>query len=140
MTDVRQARKLAVESPNFEVTDGVLCYENPAPGLWRIAVPKSLRPTLLKESHAGKFAGHFAEKKLYATIRTKYWWKGMRAEVRKYCRSCLVCASRKGPGRAQHPQLQPIAVGGPFHMVGVDVLQLPPWNQYAVVFMDYFTK
>ena len=143
-TDVRQARKLAVESPNFEVIDGVLCYENPAtPGLWRIAVPKSLRPTLLKESHAGKFVGHFAEKKLYATLRTKYWWKGMRAEVRKYCRSCLMCASRKGPGRAQHPQLQPIAVGGPFHMVGVDVLQLPPsfqGNQYAVVFMDYFTK
>lgn len=36
-----------------------------------------------------------------------------------------------------------IPVGGPFHMVGVDVLQLPmsmDGNQYAVVFMDHFTK
>ena len=142
--DERQARRLAIERLNFEVIDGVLYYENPAiPGYWRIAVPKSLRLTLLRESHGGKFAGHFSERKIYATLRTKYWWKGMRADVRRYCRGCLICASRKGPGRAQRPQLQSIPVGGPFHMVGVDVLQLPPsfsGNKYAIVFMDYFTK
>ena len=143
-SDEKQARKLVMERSNFEVIDGILCYENPAaPGCWRIVVPKSLRPTLLKESHRGKFAGHFAEKKIYMTLRTKYWWKGMRGDVRQYCRSCLVCASRKGPGRAIHPKLQTIPVGGPFHMMGVDVLQLPPshnGNKYAIVFMDYFTK
>ena len=67
----------------------------------------------------------------------------MRAEIRRYCRSCLVCVSRKGPGRAKRPKLQPIPVGGPFHMVGVDVLQLPlsfHGNQYASVYMDYLTK
>ena len=39
--------------------------------------------------------------------------------------------------------LQPIPVGGPFHRVGVDVLQLPlteKGNRYVVVFMDYLTK
>ena len=142
--DAKQAQRLALEKSNFEVIEDVLYYENPAvPGNWRIAVPKCLRSTLLKESHGGRFAGHFAEKKVYSTLRTKYWWKGMRADVRRYCRGCLVCASRKGPGRAQRPPLQPIPVGGPFHMVGVDVLQLPPsyqGNQYAIVFMDYLTK
>ena len=143
-SEEKQARKLVLEGSNFEVIERVLYYDNPAfPGCWRIAVPKSLRPTLLKESHGGKFAGHFAERKIYATLRTKYWWKGMHSDVRRYCRSCLVCASRKGPGRAVRPQLQPIPVGGPFHMVGVDILQLSPshnGNKYAVVFMDYFTK
>ena len=47
------------------------------------------------------------------------------ADVRKYCHSCLVCASRKGSGHTNRPALQPIPVGGPFHRVGVDVLQLP---------------
>ena len=140
----KQARRLALERSNFEVIEGVLYYENPAvPDCWRIAVPKNLRSTLLKESHGGKFAGHFAERKVYVTLRTRYWWKGMRGDVRRYCRSCLVCASRKGPGRAVRPQLQPIPIGGPFHMIGVDVLQLPPshnGNKYAIVFMDYFTK
>ena len=67
----------------------------------------------------------------------------MHSDVRKHCRSCLACASRKGPGRALHPKLQPIPIGGPFHRVGVDALQLPlshEGNQYAIVFMDYLTK
>ena len=67
----------------------------------------------------------------------------MRAEVRKHCRACLVCATRKGPGRQKRPPLQPIPIGWPFHRIGVDVLQLPlsfDGNKYAVVFMDYFTK
>lgn len=142
--DNRQARSLTPEKTNFEIIDGVLYYENPSvPGCWRIAVPRSLRQTLLRESHGGKFAGHFAECKIYATLRQKYWWKGMRSDVRQYCQSCLTCASRKGPNRAQHPFLNPIPVGNAFEMVGVDVLQLPMsynGNQYAIIFMDYLTK
>ena len=48
----------------------------------------------------------------------------MRADIRQFCRCCLVCASRKGTGRKTRPPLQSIPVGGPFEMVGVDVLQL----------------
>ena len=97
----------------------------------------------MKETHGGRFAGHFAERKMHSTLKKKYWWNQMHADIRQHCRTCLTCASRKGPGRSVHPFLQPIPVGGPFHRVGVDVLQLPltfSGNQYAVVFMDYFTK
>ena len=64
-------------------------------------------------------------------------------DVRRHCRGCLVCATRKGPSRRAQPPFQPLPIGGPFHRVGVDVLQLPlsfEGNKYAVVFMDYFTK
>ena len=67
----------------------------------------------------------------------------MRADVRHLCRGCLNCVSRRGPGRAIRPPLQPIPVLKPFHRVAVDVLQLPltsSGNKYVVVFMDYFTK
>ena len=67
----------------------------------------------------------------------------MRAEVRRFCRSCLSCASRKGPGQAIRPPLQPIPTKGPFHRVGVDVLKMPlssSGNKYIIVFMDYLTK
>ena len=42
-----------------------------------------------------------------------------------------------------NPVLSPIPVEGPFHRVGVDVLQLPVsthGNKYTIVFMDYLTK
>ncbi len=85
----------------------------------RICIP------VLQEAHAGCFAGHFAFKKVDDCLRRYYWWKGMRADVHHFCRSCLVCVSRKGPGRSFWPPLTPIPVRGPFHHIGVDVLQLP---------------
>ena len=104
---------------------------------------EGVRATLLSETHDGKFAGHFGEQKVYNLLRKMYWWDGMRADIRRYCRSCLICATRKGTGRATRPPLQPISVGGPFHRVGVDVLQLPKTfdgNCYVIVFADYLTK
>ena len=102
-----------------------------------------MRQRLLHEAHGGRFAGLFGEKRVYDLLRRYYWWPGMRADVHRHAHGCLVCASRKGTGRASRPPLQPIPVGGPFHRVGVDILKLPTsfeGNQYAVVFLDYLTK
>lgn len=98
----------------------------------------------MKEHHSGKLAGHFTERKLHATLSCQYWWKGMRADVCRFCQSCLVCALRKGTGRKTCPPLTSnTSWWPPFEMIGVDVLQLPLLhlgNQYAVVFQDYLTK
>ena len=140
----RLARKAVLESRHFDLLDGVLHHENPhSPGKWCLAVPVSLRLPLLEDAHGGLFAGHLGEKRVYDRLRRSYWWQGMRSDVRKYCRSCLTCATRRGVGRATHPPLQPIPVGGPFHCVGVDILKLPltyDGNQYVLVFLDYLTK
>ena len=67
----------------------------------------------------------------------------MKADVRRHCRSCLVCASRNGVWKTFKPPLQPIPVDGPFHRVAVDILKLPLTsnsNCYVAVFMDYLTK
>ena len=64
-------------------------------------------------------------------------------DIRKYCRGCLICATHKGTGRGSRPPLQPIPVGGLFHRVDVDILQLLrtlDGNCYVVVFVDYLTK
>ena len=73
-------------------------------------------------------------------FRQYYWWKGMRADVQRFCRGCLVCASRKGPGRPLRPPLTVIPVGGPFHRVGADVLQLPLTANARVFQLRNFIK
>lgn len=126
LDDEHKAKKLVLEKSRFDVIEGVLYYENPdMPGCWKIAVPKCIRLTLIKEAHGGRFAGHFAERKMYATLKKKYWWNRMHADIHQHCRGCLTFTSCKGPGRSARHYLQPISVGGPFHRVGVDVLQLP---------------
>ena len=66
----------------------------------------------------------------------------MRADICKWCRSCLVCVTRQA-GRVVQPPLTPIPVYGPFHRVGVDVIQFAKsytGNRYGVVFVDYLIK
>ena len=66
----------------------------------------------------------------------------MRTDILKWCKACLICATRR-TGRATKPPLTPIPVSGPFDRVGVNVIKFPKsstGNQYAVVFMDYLTK
>ena len=140
-SDPKLSKQLVSERCQFDLVNDVLYYKNPdLPGRWRIAVPHE---TLLREAHDSKFAGHFAERRIYELLRRHYWWRGMRADIRKYCRLCMVCTLRSGARRALKPELQPIPVGGSFHRVGVYVLQLPlrfEGNQYAIVFMDYLSK
>jgi len=71
------------------------------------------------------------------------WWKGLKKNVVAFCRSCLVSASRKGGHKTFKLPLVPIPVGGLFHRVAVDILQVPNITQgncYVVVFMDFLTK
>ena len=42
----------------------------------------------MSETHDGKFAGHFSEQKDYNLLRKM--WDGMRADIMKYRRSCLI--------------------------------------------------
>ena len=47
----KQTKKLVLESPQYDMVDGVLHNENPvAPGSWRVVVPKDLRQSLLEEA------------------------------------------------------------------------------------------
>ena len=108
-----------------------------------LVVPQELQVAAMEEAEGGPFAEHLAEKKVFDRLSCHVWWKGMRNDIHKFCQSCLVCSTRKGTrGTCKHP-LQQIPVGGPFHRVGVDILQLPlttKGNYYVVVFTDYLTK
>ena len=108
----------------------------------RVIPPKSYREKLFKEVHAGAFGAHLGETKVHSQLSRHYWWNGMRADISKWCKACLICATRC-PSRPVRVPLTPIPVGGPFDRVGVDIIQFPQshdGNKYAVVFVDYLTK
>ena len=140
-SDAKLAKRIILESQYYSLLDNVLHHESPS--YTCVVVPKELQSQVIGEAHGGLFAGHFSEKKIYNQIRRYAWWYGMRADIRRYCRGCLTCATRKGTRKTFKPPLTPIPVGGPFHRVAVDILQLPSTvngNCYVAVFMDYLTK
>ena len=139
--DDKKARRIVLESQYYSLLDNILHHESPTHTC--VVIPKGLQKELIEEAHGGLFAGHFSERKVYDRLRRYAWWYGMRADIRRYCCGCLVCATRKGSRKTFKPPLTPIPVGGPFHRVAVDILQLPQTingNSYVAVFMDYLTK
>ena len=140
-SDDRLARELVLSRDLYSLEDGVL-YRVMPDKTRRVIPPTQDRRDLFMEAHQGVFGAHLRGAKIHSQLQRHYWWPGMRAEVKNWCRACLVCASRS-VGRPERPPLTPIPVAGPFDRVGVDVLKLPRsrrGHSYAVVFVDYLTK
>ena len=139
--DERKARKLVLGRSLYQVVDGVLYHMEPDKSL-RLIPPVYDQEQLFQEVHGGIFGAHLKDAKIHGELSKHYWWPKMRADICKWCHSCLVCATRQA-GRVVQPPLTLIPVSGPFHRVGVDVIKFPKshaGNQYGVVFVDYLTK
>ena len=72
-TDQKLAKQIIAESPQFDFLDGVLHFSSSdSSGNARIAVPECLKETVLKETHGGCFAGHFAERRTFELLKRRY--------------------------------------------------------------------
>ena len=56
-------------------------------------IPESLVDVILHLGH--NQSGHNGYQMTYAAIKCLYYWKGMRAQILRYCKSCKVCAVQK---------------------------------------------
>ena len=79
-------------------------------------------------------------------LKHKFWWKGMRLDVKNYINKCITC-SRNLPNTACHPQLHLEIPKVPFACIAKDTIgKLPTTskgNRYALtcfnLLMSYFT-
>ncbi|XP_076028468.1 uncharacterized protein LOC143017563 [Oratosquilla oratoria] len=72
---------------------------------WLVVVPCSRRQELLKEMHEGNTSGHLGVKRTLEKLRQRVYWVGLRRDVQEWCKTCRVCAAKRGPAhktRASH--------------------------------------
>ncbi|CAB3978637.1 Retrovirus-related Pol poly from transposon [Paramuricea clavata] len=67
----------------------------------QLVVPKSLRDTVLRQSHDCVTSGHFGISKTLAKVKQGFYWIGCRNDVKTWCKQCDLCNSRKGPKRRE---------------------------------------
>ena len=143
-SDDKQARKIALQSSNFTIEDGVLYFlDSKHNHRKRAVVPGHLRERVMKEVHGGPFSGHFSGNRLYNVLACVWWWEGMYKDAVSHSKSCPDCAIAVGGGRPGRPPLQPIPVQRIFQIVGVDVMDLPRTergNKHVLVFQDFLSK
>ena len=130
----------------LEVKDNLLYYKWHYEDRIRLLLvaPSEIRMTIFKELHSNRTAGHFGRDKTISAIKRRFFWSGMRKDIKRWCKECDLCARAKpGPGVGRHP-LQQSAVGAPFDRLGIDIIGNCPitenGNEYIIVVTDYFTK
>ena len=77
-------------------------------------------------------------------VQERFYWPGHYEDVRNWCQTCAVCASRKAPSPRSRAPLIPIKMGYPLQMVAMDIMGPFPissqGNRYLLVVSDYFTR
>ena len=66
-----------------------------------------------------------------------------RTNAVKFAKACPECAMAMGTGRKGNPTLHPIPVQHPFHILGIDIMDLPQTergNKHVVVIQGLFTE
>ena len=139
--DQKRARKIVLMSPQFVLVAEVVYYVHPKTRNKHVVVPSHLREKILRETHAGKYSGHFSGRHLYDTLSSKWWWEGMYSDAERFASSCPECIVATGTGRKIKPPLHPIPVQRPFQILGIDDLPVTErGNRHVVVIQDLFTK
>ena len=111
---------------------------------WRLVLPKQRVAEVLTELHAGPLAAHLGTTKTLKNVQRRYYWVGMKADVRAFIRKCSACARRKSPGKKRKAPLQQRLSGSPMERIALDILGPFPesdeGNKYVLVIADYYTK
>ena len=148
--NVLNARKVMASVPDFDLFDDILYH------FWtlgprkrkhvrkQLVIPRCLINEVLQWCHDDPTSGHLAFNKTYYKVQERFYWEGMYRDIDYWCKSCVLCSTRRTPKGRKPAPILPIPVDGPFDRVSVDVLgPFPPSlyeNRYIVVFTDYFTK
>ena len=140
-TDDAAARKLVFEAEHYVIEDDVL-FRLRSPRKRRVGidevvkvvvVPKCLTPELLSYYH-GNIGGHWKILKSYETVRSKYFWEGMYADIQKFIRTCPECQIAQPDRHPLKSKLRPLDVPfGRFSRLQIDYLQLAKSGKYEYV-------
>ena len=90
----------------------------------------SIRCEIVERYHDAPTAGHPGELETYDTLRTHYWWPGMRTFIKNYVKRCVFCQQFKINHHLTAPALMPIpgpTSTRPFAHISMDfITDLPP--------------
>ena len=106
-----------------------------------MVVPSTLTYTLMHEFHNCR--GHQGCTRMFNLQKRKFWWKGMRRDVKSHINSCITC-SKNLPNTSHHSQLHLKSTKVPFVCIAINTIgKLPTTssgNKYALTCIDLLTS
>jgi len=126
--------------PDFTLHQGILKYKG---RIW-IGHNPLLQQKLLSACHSSALGGHSGVPVTYSRVKKLFAWKGLKASVTDYVRTCVVCQQAK-PDRSKLPGLlQPLPMPSEaWQVISMDFVEGLPTSGNAncvLVIVDFFTK
>ena len=140
------ARRIVFESDQYTLVDDTLYHlytprhkgkDKVYPVIRQLCLPRNLRDDVIKAYRDNN--AHLEFDKLYESIRDKYYWPRMYADLSEYVRSCSECQQTKRPIHHRKAPLKSLPVEDVFARFHLDYLgPLPPSNgfRYLLVAID----
>ena len=134
LQDDQDARRIVLSSGQYTLEDDIL-YHVEEDGTLRVVPPVHQRERLFAEA---KFGAHLGDAKVYSEIKKHYWWVGMRRDITRWTRGCIVCVTQS-VGRAVKPDSH--SCGRPIRLDRCGYAPVPQDQpRQPVFFMDYLAK
>ena len=132
----------------LEIRQGILRYKwiCPSGAVTRslIIAPLRRRHDIISAAHANVCLGHPGPEKTIQVIKQRFFWVGMRADVKIYIQSCDLCSRNKKASRNPKAPMRKFHAGNPMERIHIDILgpltESARQNKYILVMVDQFTK
>ena len=127
-------------------------FENPETGLLEraatkfsaVVVPQSLVERVLLIAHYTPIGGHPGGRKLYKTLRRKYYWPGLAIDCYRTVFDCPECARERITLQKRSKPLKLFPARAPLTDIAMDILgpllKSKTHNKFLLVIVDRFTK
>jgi hypothetical protein len=115
----------------YSLQPGVLRYHN---RIW-VGADKDLQQRLIAEFYSSTWGGHSGVPVTYMRLKQCFAWIGMKATVRAFVQSCMVCQQSKYDRSRSPGLLQPLPVpDSAWQVISLDVIEgLSLSNSYNCV-------
>lgn len=110
------------EESDLTLEDGLLLYDE------RLLVPDvdNLRTELIREAHDHLPTAHPGRDKTHRMLRTRYYWKGMLSDIRRYINNCHACRRAHVPRDKTPGMLHPLPIPDrPWQHLTMDYKSMP---------------
>lgn len=110
----------------------------------QLLVPQQYRRKVLDLAHDDVLGGHLGVEKTEARITDRFYWPGLKAEVRRYCTSCPTCQLTAPVTHFRNPLVPLPIIEVPFERIAMDIVgplvKSARGHSYILVILDYATR
>lgn len=114
--------------------------------LRQVVVPEKFREIVLHLAHESILGGHQGSKRTADRVMSNFYWPGIQADIKRYCRSCDICQRTVPKGRVTKVPLgsTPL-IDQPFDRIAIDLVgPISPCSnrghRYILVIVDYASR